>query len=70
MAVKRRRKVKMGRPPSPPEEVRRNILTIKLTDAEWEALMDRSEAIELPPGSVARRLVGEALLPPKRRAKR
>jgi hypothetical protein len=51
----------MGRPPSPPHELRRHVVTVKLTDAEMDALLARCTADGLPPGAVARRLVARGL---------
>lgn len=52
---------KVGRPPKPLEEARRNRLTITLTDGQLEKLRSIAEAKNLPLGSVAHELVARAL---------
>jgi len=57
----RERSRKVGRPPKPLDEARRNRLTITLTDAEIEAIRAIAEARGLPLGSVVHELVARAL---------
>ncbi len=61
MAIKRKGRVKMGRPPSPPHELRKHVVAIKLNDEEMGLLLARCDAAGLPPGAIARRLVAAAL---------
>jgi hypothetical protein len=47
----------MGRPPGPPEQVRRHRVTTTLTDAELGALERMAEARALPVGTMLYQLV-------------
>lgn len=51
----------MGRPPAPPEQVRRNRVVVMLTDIELAALHRVADAAERPPGTVAHDLLTRAL---------
>lgn len=51
----------MGRPAGPPEKVRRNRLTITVTDAELEKLQRKAAAEGRPFGTVAYELFSRAL---------
>jgi len=55
----------MGRPPAPPEQVRRNRVVVMLTDAELASLHRLADARGKPQGTVAHELLSRAL----RRAK-
>lgn len=55
----------MGRPPGPPEQVRRNRVAVMLTDAELATLHRMADAQAKPLGTVAHELLSKAL----RRAK-
>lgn len=50
-----------GRRPGPESEVRRNRVTITLTDAELEKLKRWAEERDLPTGTVAYEVVARAL---------
>jgi len=67
--VAAKKKSARGRPPTPPERLRRQQFTVMLTDGEREALNQRAAEEDLPAGTIARRILSAALLP-KRRAKR
>lgn len=51
----------MGRPPAPPEQVRRNRVVVMLTDAELAALHRVADAAARPLGTVAHELLTRAL---------
>ena len=62
MAVKKReRHRKVGRPPKPLDEARRNRLTITLTDGELERIRAIADAQGLPLGTVVHELVARSL---------
>lgn len=61
MAARKRRKARIGRPPSPPDELRRHRVVVTLTEREFAQLFDLAEAENLPPGSKARQFVVAAL---------
>ena len=52
---------KMGRPPGPPERVRRHRIATTLTDAEIRELERRAAAKGLPLGTMLYQLVKRAL---------
>jgi hypothetical protein len=58
---KRGKKPRMGRPPAPPETVRRNRVTTTLTDAELAALERMADQRGLPTGTMLYELVRRAL---------
>jgi hypothetical protein len=54
----------MGRPPGtggPPETIRRNRVVVMLTDGERATLNHLATSMELPPGTVAYRILARAL---------
>lgn len=51
----------MGRPPGPPESVRRNRVATTLTDAELQALTKLADSRGLPLGTMLYELVSKAL---------
>lgn len=53
----RRKAKRIGRPPGPPEQVRRHRVTTTLTDAELSALERMAEARALPVGTMLYQLV-------------
>ena len=55
----------MGRPPGPPEQVRRNRVVVMLTDADLATLHRMADAQAKPLGTVAYEIVSKGL----RRAK-
>jgi hypothetical protein len=57
----RRRAVRMGRPPGPPESVRRNRVATTLTDAELQALEKLAVNRGLPLGTLIHELLARAL---------
>lgn len=61
MGAKRERRKKVGRPPKPQEEQRRNRVVITLTDADLARLHRVAEEKSLPLASVAAEFVIRAL---------
>jgi len=63
MAVKRGRREapRMGKPPKPAEEVRRNRLVIMVTDAELDAIQALAARRGVPQGTVAHEVLLRAL---------
>lgn len=63
MAVSKagRKKARMGRPPGPPDTVRRNRVVVMLTDAEIAALRDLADSKGLPTGTAAYQIMARAL---------
>ncbi len=61
MAGRKREVPKMGRPPGPPEQVRRNRVAIMLTDAEFEVVERLAADQAVPLGTALYRLVSRAL---------
>ncbi len=57
----RRKKKRVGRPPRPPEQVRRNRITSTFTDRELADLQRRAEKASLPVAKVIHRALAEAL---------
>ena len=64
-ATKGKRVPKMGRPPGPPEKVRRNRVATTLTDAELASLERLAAERGLPIGTALYELVKRALRRPK-----
>lgn len=58
-----------GRPPKPPERLRRQQISVMLTDDERAALNRRARDEDLPAATIARRILSAALIP-RRGAKR
>jgi len=63
MAGKQRhdRAPRMGRPPKPTEEARRNRVVVMLTDAELDALRAWAYERGIPQGTVAHQVLARAL---------
>jgi hypothetical protein len=61
MAAPKRERPRMGRPPGPPELVRRHRLQVSLSDAEREQLERLAEREGLPLGTVLHRIVARSL---------
>jgi len=61
MAARKKGTVKMGRPPGPPEGVRRNRVAMTLTDAEFAELERLAGEKGLPLGTMLHRLVKRTL---------
>jgi len=51
----------MGRPPKPPEQVRRNRLVVMLTDAELDAIQTLAAKRGVPQGTIAHEVLTRAL---------
>ena len=63
MATNRRRREapRMGRPPKPVEEVRRNRLVVMVTDAELAAIQSMAAKRGIPQGTLAHEVLARAL---------
>ena len=61
MAGRKREAPKMGRPPGPPELVRRNRVTLTVTDAELERLERLAAQKGVPLGTLLYNTVKQAL---------
>jgi len=61
MAAGRKGTTRLGRPPSPPESVRRNRVVVLVTDGELALLRTISEAWKRPVGTVAHEILAKGL---------
>ena len=61
MKTKKRSATRMGRPPGPPEQVRRNRIATTLTDAEMRALERLAAERGVPTGTALYQLVKRKL---------
>jgi len=61
MAARKAKRPKLGRPPGPPEQVRRNRLVLTLRDSDLEALQRIADERAMPVGTVAYQILARGL---------
>lgn len=61
MAGRKGKRPRLGRPPGPPEQVRRNRLVLTLRDADLDALRRIADERAMPVGTVAYQILARGL---------